>query len=252
MRYIASISYGKDSLAMLEIINQHNLPLTDIITVDIMAKTTPPLSAQLPELTDFKKRIDKEIKERYGLEVQHLQANKSFEDLFYRKLTEKSKYKDIYGWPPAFGHWCMNELKKKPIDKYFKGVDCIQYIGIAIDEPARLGRLNDKLRSPLAEYNITEAMAMDICKELDWVAPTYITSNRDGCWFCPCQSLNQLRRLYNDFPDYWKIMKKWDADTGRRFKIDHTLDEYDKRFKLENEGLIPRDNTFRWKMLDEY
>jgi len=45
------------------------LPLTDIITVDIMAKTTPPLSAQLPELTDFKKRIDKEIKERYGLEV---------------------------------------------------------------------------------------------------------------------------------------------------------------------------------------
>ncbi len=42
MRYIASISYGKDSLAMLEIINQHNLPLTDIITVDIMAKTTPP------------------------------------------------------------------------------------------------------------------------------------------------------------------------------------------------------------------
>ena len=93
---------------------------------------------------------------------------------------------------------------------------------------------------------------MDICKKLDWVAPTYITSNRDGCWFCPCQSLNQLRRLYNDFPDYWKIMKKWDADTGRRFKIDHTLDEYDKRFKLENEGLVPRDNTFRWKMLDEY
>lgn len=147
----------------------------------------------------------------------------------------------------------MRELKKVPINKYFKGIDCVQYIGIAIDEPAaRLKRLNDKLRSPLAEYNITEAEAMQICRDLGWVAPTYITSNRDGCWFCPCQSINQLRRLYNEFPDYWKIMLKWDADTNRRFKIDHTLKEYDKRFKLENKDLIPKDNTFRWKMLDEY
>ena len=35
MRYIASISYGKDSLAQLEVIYLHGLPLTDIVTADI-------------------------------------------------------------------------------------------------------------------------------------------------------------------------------------------------------------------------
>ena len=37
MEYIASISYGKDSLAMLEVIYQNNLPLDRIVHVEIMA-----------------------------------------------------------------------------------------------------------------------------------------------------------------------------------------------------------------------
>lgn len=37
MEYIACISYGKDSLAMLEVIAEHSLPLDRIIHVEIMA-----------------------------------------------------------------------------------------------------------------------------------------------------------------------------------------------------------------------
>ena len=46
MEYIASISYGKDSLAMLEVIHQNNLPLDRIVTVEVMATATIP--ADLP------------------------------------------------------------------------------------------------------------------------------------------------------------------------------------------------------------
>ena len=43
MEYIASISYGKDSLAMLEVIHRNNLPLDRIVHVEIMAPVRPRL-----------------------------------------------------------------------------------------------------------------------------------------------------------------------------------------------------------------
>lgn len=56
MEYIASISYGKDSLAMLEVIRQNGLPLDRIVTVDVMA--TPTIPADLPPMVNLNpKRI---------------------------------------------------------------------------------------------------------------------------------------------------------------------------------------------------
>ena len=250
MRYVASISYGKDSLAQLEVIHQHGLPLTDIVTADIMA--TPEIPAYLPELVEFRERMDKEIKARYGMLVTHVKADKSFAELFYKERTERSKYTGIYGWPPLTGHWCMNELKQAPIREYFKGLDCVEWIGIAADEPERHGQLNERKRSALVEHGVTEAAAMDICKGLGWVSPTYLHSGRDGCWFCPCQGLGQLRRLYSEFPEYWQMMMDWDKDTELRFQIAHTLEDYNCRFRMEKEGLVPAGRTFRWSMMEEY
>ncbi len=250
MQQVVMLSYGKDSLAQLEVMYQHGLPMTDIVTADIMA--TPEIPAYLPELVEFRKRMDIEIRERYGIPVTHVKAKMSFVELFYRQRTKRSKYTGIYGWPPIFGHWCMNRLKQEPIKQYLDGLDCVRWIGIAADEPTRFGQLNERKRSALVEYGITEADAMEICKELGWVSPTYLYSGRDGCWFCMCQGVQQLRRLYNEFPEYWELMMKWDADTEKRFKIDNTLSDFDRRFKLEREGLLdPKDKNFRWSMLDE-
>ena len=248
MRYIACISYGKDSLAQLEVIHKNNLPLTDIVTADIMA--TPEIPAYLPDLVEFRERLDREILQRYGIPVTHVRADKTFVDYFYRELTKRSKYTGIWGWPPAFGHWCMKYLKLHPIQDYFSGLDYVEWVGIAADEIARQGKLNERKRSALVEYGITEAQAMDICRGLGWVSPTYLHSGRDGCWFCPCQGIGQLRRLYNEFPEYWQMMMDWDKDTAKRFKIDHTLEEYDRRFEMEKAGLVPIGRTFRWEMIE--
>ena len=249
MRYIASISYGKDSLAQLEVIHQHGLPLTDIVTADIMA--TPTIPAYLPELVEFRERLDKEIEARYGIPVTHVRADVSFEEVFHRKLSKRAAHDGIWGWPPVFGHWCMRVLKTDPIHKYFKDLDCVSWIGIAADEVARQGQLNERKRSALVEHGITEAMAMEICRGLGWVSPTYQHSGRDGCWFCMCQGLDQLRRLYNEFPEYWALMMSWDKDTEKRFKIDNTLSDYDRRFRLEKEGRVPIGRKFKWEMLEE-
>jgi hypothetical protein len=243
------LSYGKDSLAQLEIMHIHGLPLTDIVTADIMA--APNLPAYLPELVEFRERIDREIKDRYGIPVTHVRADKTFADYFYRELTERSKYTGIWGWPPVFGHWCMKYLKLHPIQNFFEGLDYVEWIGIAADETDRQGQLNERKRSALVEYGITEEQAMEICRGLNWVSPTYLHSGRDGCWFCPCQGIDQLRRLYNEFPDLWGLMMQWDRDTDKRFKIDHTLEEYDLRFRFEKQGKVPTGKKFRWNMLQQ-
>ena len=95
MQYIASLSYGKDSCAMLEIIKQHDMPLDRIVHVEIMATDTIP--ADLPPMMEFKAKADKIIKKRYGIEVEHIHAPKSYEKLFYTKRSKGNRAGTICG-----------------------------------------------------------------------------------------------------------------------------------------------------------
>ena len=72
--YTLSLSYGKDSLACLGAIKELGLPLDRIIHAEIWATETIP--ADLPPMVEFKKKADKIIKERYGIEVEHVCATK--------------------------------------------------------------------------------------------------------------------------------------------------------------------------------
>ena len=230
MEYIACISYGKDSLYMLEIIKRENLPLDRIVTVEIMA--TPTIDADLPPMVNFKKQADIIIKERYGFEVQHLKAKKSYEEYFYSKYTERSSQcGKIYGFPMMKGAWCNNRLKVSIMNK-LKGV---QYIGIGADEPNRFHNLSEIKRSPLVEYNITEKECYDWRKENNLLSPIYEKSTRGGCWFCHNQAKGQLRNLREDYPEYWELMLKWDNDSPVTFKPDGTtLHDINHNFELED------------------
>lgn len=135
MEYIASISYGKDSLAMLEVIHRYSLPLDRIVHVEIMATDT--IHADLPPMVAFKEKADKIIYEKYGIRVEHISSPKSYEDYFYSVSNgEKSLYAGkIYGFPMQKGNWCTGRLKQSVLQKVQR--NAIVYIGIAIDEPKR-------------------------------------------------------------------------------------------------------------------
>lgn len=79
-----NLSYGKDSIACIEAIKQLGLPLDRIIHAEIWATDT--ISADLPPMMEFKKKADKIIKQRYGIEVEHVTAIKNGEKLTYEKL----------------------------------------------------------------------------------------------------------------------------------------------------------------------
>ncbi len=232
MQYIASLSYGKDSIAMLEVVKQHNLPLDRIVHVEIMATDTIP--ADLPPMMEFKEKADKIIKEWYGIEVEHIHAPKSYEEQFYTVMQKGKHIGNIYGFPMIRGAWCNRALKMSVLNKFNKK-DIIQYIGIAEDEPSRFHNLTDRKISPLVEHGITEAEARKICEELDLLSPIYTQSARGGCWFCHNQQIRQLRLLRKQYPEYWALMLKWDKDSPVTFKPDGTtVHDLDNRFDLED------------------
>lgn len=250
MEHILSLSYGKDSLACLGAIEQLGWPLDRIAHAEVWATDTIP--ADLPPMVEFKAKADAIIKERWGIEVEHVSSGISYNDGFYYKrgrTGRPSKFGGvIYGFPMQRGQWCLQQLKLPALNKI--GKDNIQYVGIAVDEPGRFGTLNENTRSPLVEAGWTEAMCRDWCEKNHLLSPIYTTATRGGCWFCHNQRVDQLRLLRKDYPEYWDLLLKWDNDSPVSFKPDgHTVHDFDKRFELEDEGLIPLDCQFRWSWL---
>ena len=240
MEYIASLSYGKDSMYMLEVIHQNNLPLDRIVHVEVMA--TDAISGDYPEMVEFKKKANKFIKERYGIEVETLRAEKSFEEQFYTKRGKRAKPENvgkIYGFPAIMSRWCNSKLKVSLLKKFDKIEKYTQYIGLALDEPKRLERMKGtNQRAPLAEYGITEEQAYKWCEENDMLSPIYKFSARGGCWFCQLQRIGELRNLRKNYPDFWAMLLKWDEDSPVPFRPNMTVHEYDKRFAHEEKVLL--------------
>lgn len=47
-------------------------------------------------------------------------------------------------------------------------------------------------------------------------------------------------------------MLKWDKNSPTIFRTDgKTLHDFEKRFQLEDAGIVPSDRKFRWKMIAE-
>ena len=68
----------------------------------------------------------------------------------------------------------------------------------------------------------------------DW-GGLYEIFHRVSCWCCPLQSLSELRKLYQNFPELWEQLKEWDAMTWRNFRADYSVIELEKRFDFEEE-----------------
>ena len=93
--YIARISYGKDSLKMLDVIISRGLPLDRVTTTDVWATDTIP--AELPPVLEAKARIEEKLWQMYRINVEHLCARnkdgskKTYEQMFYHVPVRRSQ-----------------------------------------------------------------------------------------------------------------------------------------------------------------
>lgn len=285
MEHILSLSYGKDSMACFGACELLGWPIDRVVTAEVWATDTIP--ADLPPMVEFKAHADRIIKERWGIQVEHIRSKRCYQDVFYMVANGENEERagKIYGWPYQRGPWCNSRLKQAALAES-RG---IQYLGIAVDEPNRFHNLSDAKRSPLVEAGWTEADCRKWCEENDLLSPIYTTATRGGCWFCHNQGVGQLRLLRKNYPELWALMLKWDADSPVTFKPPRrqwvtdldgpetrlvyaddddtvereergywknlpgcTVHDFDRRFALEDEGLIAADDRiFRWSMLEE-
>lgn len=207
MEYIASFSGGKDSAATIILAKEHGEPLNEIIFSEVMYSEN--ISGELPEHIDFVKNVAFPLFESWGYKTKILRAEKNYLDLFYHTLEKSSRPERIgkmAGFPMA-GKCAINrDCKVKAIKDYIatkEKAELIQYIGIAIDEPKRLARLDEGKVSLLAKYNYTEEMARAKAEEYGLLSPCYEYSTRGGCWFCPNASIQELKHLRNNHKELW-------------------------------------------------
>lgn len=242
MEYVLSLSYGKDSCACLGAIEQLGWPLDRIVHAEVWATNTIP--ADPPQMVEFKSKADQIIRDRWGLEVEHIRHKKSYDEMFYHVMERGKHIGEIKGWPKTLGGWC----KHLKMTDSLGGKGNVGYVGIAADEPKRFHNLNDMKRSPLVEAGWTEAICRDWCEQNNLLSPIYTSSLRGGCWFCHCQPTDQLRLLRTTYPEYWQMMLDWDKDSPVPFHPDgRTVRDYEMRFTLEEQGLIDPCKRFMWK-----
>ena len=249
MRYVASCSFGKDSLATVLLALMHNEPLDEVVYCEVMFDDG--ISGEVPEHRDFIYRRAIPFLKRNGIKVVRLRSETTYLESFYRVLKKGRSAGRLNSWPLC-GKCCIQrDCKLPPITAYMRslGSGVIQYIGIAHDEQKRLMRLEaGKTISLLAKYKKTERDAADICRRAGLYSPAYAFTDRNGCFFCPNAKDRELRHLYDCHPDLWARLLECQRAPNKAtelFNRDERFDEIDQRFRFEDAQFSLFDNRPR-------
>ena len=240
MRYIASCSFGKDSLGTILLAQKYGEPLDEAVYCEVMFDQN--ISGEVPEHRDFIYGKGIPALERMGVKVTVLRSEKTYLDLFTGRITRGSKKGMLRSFPVCGRCAVQRDCKLKPIRRYQKSLphDTIQYIGIAQDEQERLLRLGRNQVSLLEKYNCTERDARELCEKAGLLSPVYAITDRGGCWFCPNAKRRELRHLYDHHPELWARMLELQALPGKATeKFDRTqrFSDIDAAFQQEDAQL---------------
>lgn len=231
MKHIVNLSGGKDSTAMLLMMLDRGMPIDYIVFADT--------GKDFPQMLEHLDALEQYVAKNYPTapKFTRLRSDKSFDYLMFDhiKTRGKNKGKRGYGWASMLARWCTSALKTSVIDKFVAslGDDYTQYIGIAVDEPKRL-RDNPHMRYPLAEWNVTEAAALDYCyaRGFRW-GGLYEHFDRVSCWCCPLKNLRELKTLWRYYPELWAELRDMDDRAFNNFRADYTVVQLEERFMRE-------------------
>ena len=238
MRYLASCSFGKDSLAAILLAKKHGEPLDEAVYCEVMFDKT--ISGEVPEHRDFIYTKGIPALERMGIKVTVLRGKKTYVDLFTGRITRGPKKGMLRSFPVCGKCYVQRDCKLRPILRYQKTLppDPVQYIGIAKDEQERLLRLEGRQVSLLEKYNCTEQDAKELCRQAGLLSPIYQFTNRGGCWFCPNAKRKELRHLYDHHPELWARMLELQALPGKvteKFNRTQRFSDIDAMFREEDQ-----------------
>lgn len=150
MKYIASCSFGKDSLATVLMAPEYGEPLDEVLYCEVMFDEN--ISGEVPEHKDFiYERAIPAIKAA-GIKVTVIQSPKTFVGLFNKRIASGPNTGKIWSWPLCGRCYIQRDCKTRPLQAYKRGLgEITQYIGIANDEDTRIARLDGKTSFPSSQ-----------------------------------------------------------------------------------------------------
>ena len=234
MKYIASCSFGKDSIATILLAIENNEPLDGAVFSEVMFDLKRNISGENPEHIKWIYDVAIPKLEKLGCPVEVVRAERDYMHCFHN-IIKSGRYKGKKpGWPMGGKCVIQSQCKIPPVRRYYRRFNepVTQYVGIAVDEPIRLARMKPGQISLLAKYGYTEEMAMAKCVEYDLVSPIYQSSHRGGCWFCPNCKIPVFAEFRKKHPELWselQLLSKEDNLAGFGFKYEMSFQEVEAR-----------------------
>ena len=235
MKYIASCSCGKDSLAMVLTLIEKKAPLDCVIFFDA--------GKEFESIYRNWSKLKVTLAEN-DIEAVTLTPSKPFDYYFseHKIKTRDGSTKVGYSWCGGRCRW-MTQFKIGAIIKFykerFKNEVIVEYVGIAKDE---LDRVNIKRENtlkvyPLVYWNMTENDCLVKCYKsgFNWIEDNgvdlYDVLDRVSCYCCSNKNLKELKAIYKYLPTYWQKLKAMQNKTSIPFKNEETIQDLENKFK---------------------
>lgn len=236
--YVASCSFGKDSIATILLALELREPLDRVVFAEVMFDHEKGISGEIPEHIVWIYNIAIPRLEQMGVKVDVVRAKKDYKTLCNTVIRSGKKAGCKYGHQNCKPCYANSELKLAPIRSYLsrlrRNYEVVQYVGIAVDEPLRLARLvgTNKV-SLLHKYGYTEDMAKNKCIEYSLLSPLYAISSRGGCFFCFNANIERYVHIRNNYPAYWQgLTFLYHESNSFYFKYNKTLQEVEREMDI--------------------
>lgn len=244
--YIASCSFGKDSVATILLAIENNEPLDRVVFVEVMFDHSRNISGEDPDHIKWVREVAIPKLEAMGVRVDVVRSVADYKGWVAKPLA-KSNTPERIGKKRVWllqGQCALNrDGKLKAIRNYYRQFTqpVVQYVGIAIDEPQRLARLTANKISLLAKYGYTEEMARRKCEEYGLLSPFYgLGYKRNGCWFCPNKPVSYYCHIRKHYPPLWEELRKLDKVPNKvsdYFNKRYRFSELEARMDLEDKKI---------------
>lgn len=258
--HIASYSGGKDSTAMILKLLENKMPLDLVYFFD--------LGKEYKSIYRNVNRMEA-ILAAHGIEL--IRAKPAKGDFnYYFSDHETTTGRKGYGWCGGSNRWGTN-LKISTARKLENELPAsvkvvVKYIGIAADEAERVRLAVETTKTgkkiiyeyPLATWGIKEDQALVYCYRngFHWLEnglELYDYLTRVSCYCCHNNSLNELRFIYFNLPEYWHDFEELERKNPTAHYRGRGMAAYKARFEQERaNGLISQDERGAWVLTPEF